>query len=430
MIRKVLLLLFVLGLAVPALGVERFPPPDFQSDYQIPSPTTPNPRSTTWEWVDVGVLIATLLLGSYFALKLRSRLAIFLLVLFSLAYFGFFRKGCVCPIGAIQNVSLSLWDATYILPIGIVLFFLLPLAFTLLFGRSFCGSVCPLGAVQDVVLVKPVKVPRWLEHGLGLIAWVYLAAAILFAATGALFIICLYDPFVAIFRFSGATAVLIIGAVLIGLSLFVGRPYCRFLCPLGAMFRVIGRFSAKRVTITPDQCIRCRLCEDACPFGAIDAPNDEDQPTSRLEGKGMLIAMLLLLPVLVVGVGFGASLLRDPFAKVHPRVQLAERVWLEEQGRVQGLTDASEAFRKGAVSTTELYAQAAELREDFYWGAWMAGGLVGLVIGLKLIELSIHRTRTEYEANRSLCVACGRCFRYCPVEQKRRRDKKREKSKT
>ena len=49
-------------------------------------------------------------------------------------------------------------------------------------------------------------------------------------------------------------------------------------------------------------------------------------------------------------------------------------------------------------------------------GAWF-GAWVGLVIGVKLIHLSIRRRRTDYMPDRAGCVSCGRCFWYCPGEQ-------------
>ncbi len=73
-------------------------------------------------------------------------------------------------------------------------------------GRSFCASVCPLGAVQELVAVRPVQVPTWIDHALGLLAYVYLGAAVLFAATGTAWIICRYDPFVGLFRLSSSAS--------------------------------------------------------------------------------------------------------------------------------------------------------------------------------------------------------------------------------
>ena len=94
--------LFLIGAAT---GVERFPPPDFvETNHTIPSPTSPGPRQDVYEYIDAAVLLAALGLASYLILKKRSRRAIFALTVFSLLYFGFWRKGCVCSIGAIQNV--------------------------------------------------------------------------------------------------------------------------------------------------------------------------------------------------------------------------------------------------------------------------------------------------------------------------------------
>ena len=52
-------------------------------------------------------------------------------------------------------------------------------------------------------------------------------------------------------------------------------------------------------------------------------------------------------------------------------------------------------------------------------GGWF-GAWVGLVVGVKLIHLSVRRRRTDYQPDRTACVSCGRCFWYCPGEQARR----------
>jgi polyferredoxin len=402
-----------------ASALERFPPPEFESGYEFPTTTTPHPQQDIYEYIDTIVLFASLCLSSYLVLKKRSRRAVFILMVFSLLYFGFWRKGCVCPIGATQNIVLSIFDNSYAVPISVAFFFLLPLIFALFFGRVFCAAVCPLGAIQDLVLLRPVNVPNWLESGLRLFAYVYLAAAVLFAATGSAFLICRYDPFVAIFRLNGNLNILIIGFCLLIIGVFVGRPYCRFICPYSILLRQLSRLSKWRVSITPDECVQCKLCEDSCPFGAIRKPTVNWPQTEYTWGKKRLAFLLVLLPVLIILCGWGGSGLRKVTSRMHPTVRLAERIYLEDTGKVEDTTDASEAFRAIGKETEELYKEALNIRAEFGIGGWFAGGFLGLVIGLKLIAASIWRQRTDYEAGKASCLACGRCYKYCPVERER-----------
>ncbi len=406
-------------------GVERFPPPDFvETDYQMPGTTTPAARLDVYEYIDAAVLLAALTLSSYLILKKRSRRAIFALTLFSLLYFGFWREGCVCPIGATQNIVLSVFDSEYAVPIVVVIFFILPLIFTLFFGRAFCAAVCPLGAIQDLVLLRPVSIPLWAENALRIFAYVYLGAAVLFAATGSAFVICRYDPFVSFFRLTGRLNILILGGCLLFIGVFVGRPYCRFICPYGVILRQLSRLSRRRVTITPDECIHCRLCENSCPFGAVKKPAADWSAQDYKSGRKRLGLLLILLPVLVLFGAWGGSKLEGAASRVHETVRLADRIYLEETGAVPDTTDASAAFRATGREIKDLYEEASNIRARFEFGGWIFGGFVALVIGLKLIGLSIWRQRPDYEAERAGCLACGRCFEYCPREHVRLKEAK------
>ena len=299
------------------------------------------------------------------------------------------------------------------------LWFALPLLAALFFGRVFCAAVCPMGALQDAVLIRPVKVPAWLDHALGLLPYLYLGGSVLFAATGSAFLICQYDPFVSFFRLSGSNLLLGLGAGMLLLSMFVGRPYCRFLCPYGVLLRWLSPWAKRRVTITPDVCVQCRLCEDGCPFGAIRVPTPEPSTGAHREGRGRLALLLALLPVLVLaGVWVGGRCGR-PFSRLDHTVRVADRVWQEERGKVQGTTDESEAFRKQGQPSEELYRQAADRRLRFDRGARWFGAWVGLVFGLKLILLSLRRHRKDYEADPAACLACARCYVACPQEHVR-----------
>jgi NosR/NirI family nitrous oxide reductase transcriptional regulator len=409
----------LLNLCAGASGELLFPPPEFQSDYVMPTTTTPHPHQDIYEYVDVAVLFVALSLASYLALKKRSRRATFVLMILSLIYFGFWRKGCVCPIGAIQNVVLSIFDTAYAVPIAVSLFFLLPLVFTLFFGRTFCASVCPLGAIQDLVLLRPLTVPYWLAAGLRILAYLYLSLAVLFAATGSAFLICRYDPFVAFFRFGGNLNILIVGVCFLLVGLFIGRPYCRFFCPYGVILRQFSRLSKWRVTITPNECIQCRLCEDSCPFGAIRSPAAEWTAVEYAKAKRRIALLILLLPVLTALCGWGGASLKNVTSRMHPTVRLAERIYIEEAGEVNDTTDPSTAFRATGETIESLYKRASVIREQFTLGGWILGGFMGLVIAVKLAAVSVWRKRIDYEADRAGCFACGRCFKYCPREQLR-----------
>lgn len=427
-----ILAILVLALSAAAQASERFALPQFKGGYTPPAPTTPAPRTDVWQYIDVAALAAALAAASYLAIRVRSRRALWVLMAASLAYFGFWRGGCVCSIGAIQNVALGLSDSGYAVPLSVIAFFLLPLVTALFVGRTFCAAVCPLGAIQDMVSVKPLSVPAPLEHALGLVPYVYLGAGVLFAATGAAFIICEYDPFVSIFRLlplgrpaatmdavGGSTTMLLVGAAFLLVGLFIGRPYCRWLCPYGAILKLLSRASKWRVTITPEECIRCRLCENACPFGAIRRPTTDEPRPDRLIDRRRLVLLLVLVPALLAGGGALGWLAGPALSRMHFTVRVAERVRLEETGQAQGTVDMSDAFYGTRRPREELYAEARTVQARFGWGGAALGVWVGLVIGIKLVHLSVRRTRTDFEPDRATCVSCGRCFAYCPIERKR-----------
>jgi ferredoxin len=420
---KLFLLFALLAFAFPALAEQRFPPPDFESGHKLPLTTTPPARALALEYADVAVLAACLAVSAWLIYKRRSRRGLIALSIFSMLYFGFWRKGCVCAIGSIQNVALALCDRGYAVPLCALAFFLLPLAVSLFAGRAFCAGVCPHGALQDLVLVRPVKLPPWLEQGLSLLPYVFLGAGVLFAATGSLFLFCQYDPFIPIFRLTGRSLMVVTGVSLLVLGMFVGRPYCRFLCPYGALLKLGGSVAKWRVRVTPDFCTQCRLCEASCPFGAMREPQaGHPEPGGLARERRRLAFLLLLLPLLVaggawLGRGFSASA-----ARLDPTVSLAERYLREKDQPVKTgvLTPDDLALDRARENHEELIRSAVGIRQRFLIGAPLFGGWVGLVLGVKLLSLSVRRRRTDYEPDRGDCVACARCFEFCPNELARR----------
>ena len=257
------LIMFVVALLAPivAMAQNRFPKPDFESGYEYPDHEYAVPNEVLWDVLDVTMLLALLLAATWAVMKKRKPMTWISIV--SVLYFGFLREGCVCSVGSIQNVALALVDPSYSMPWNVLVFFLLPVVFALLFGRVFCAGVCPMGALQELVNVKSGKIGKPVAMVLGLLPWFYLIMTLLYALTRSRFIICQFDPFIGIFRLGGDVELLIFGIVLLIISVFTGRPFCRFLCPYGALLSLFSAVSLKRVELTKKKCVNCDLCHSA-----------------------------------------------------------------------------------------------------------------------------------------------------------------------
>jgi ferredoxin len=389
----------------------------------MPETVYPAARRGWLEGVDVAVLLVCLTLATWLVYRQRSRAGVVALSIFSLGYFGFYREGCVCAIGSVQNLALVLGGSDYRLPLAIGVFFAAPLLVALFFGRTFCAAVCPHGALQDLVLVKAVKVPRWLESGLGVLPFLYLGAGITFAATGAAFLICRFDPFVSIFRLSGGMGMLMAGGVLLAIGMFVARPYCRFLCPYGALLRVMSALSRWRVRITPDVCTQCRLCSESCPFGAIEFPDPGLTRLAAVEAARRRMVVVLLLTPVLIGAGAGSGwLFGGAAARLDANVALAERFVRHATPEAVAKLSAPErlALQRAERQASELLPRARDVQRRFRTAGLWFGAWAGIVIAIRLVSLGMVRRRLEYQPDRSGCLACARCFTRCPQERLRR----------
>ncbi|MCC6823773.1 MAG: 4Fe-4S binding protein [Verrucomicrobiota bacterium] len=407
-------------LTFSSLAEPRFPPPDFsETNHQLPITTTPAARAEWLQYLDVAVLAGCLGVAVWLIHKHRSRRGVFWLSLCSLAYFGFWRKGCICAIGAPQNIILGLCEAGYTVPLTVIAFFALPLIVALFAGRAFCAGVCPHGALQDLLIIKPLKVPAWLEHALGILPFIFLGFGLAFAATGTGFPICRYDPIVPIFRLNGPGLLIALAALTLLLGMFVGRPYCRFLCPYGALLKLAALASKWRVRVTPDVCTQCQLCANACPFGAMREPSPGTiAPKLLTPERRRLGWLVLLVPALIVGGAWLGGRLAVPVSRLNPTVELAERYLAQQKSPVNYgvMTPETLALQRAEHDPEALLKSAADLQQRFRRACLAFGGWVGLVLGVKLVSLSLRTLRTDFEPDRGACFACARCFRSCPQE--------------
>ncbi|MEN8155471.1 MAG: 4Fe-4S binding protein [Bacteroidota bacterium] len=395
----------------------RFPKPDFESGYLQPTPTTPEPRSVALEYFDVFVLLAVLSLASWLAIRRRSRRGLLWLSLFSLLYFGFYRDGCICSIGAIQNVALSIFDPAYAISLAALLFFLLPLVFALFFGRTFCAAACPLGVIQDLIVISPVSLPSWIRKALAFIPVVYLGLAVLLAATGSDFIICRYDPFVGIFRMDGPFLMIFLGVTFLLLGMFFARPYCRVFCPYGVLLGWMSRFSKWHLSITPSECISCKLCKDSCPFDAINVPEEQAYRRPEVSRKNLkrFVLYVGLIPLLTLLGGWIGNRSHIYLSRAHPDLYLAEQLISNPGLREDEENLDVQAFLESGKTFDQLVEEASVIRDRFRRGSSLLGGFLGLALGITLMNQVVFRRREDYEPHRVDCFSCGRCMDYCPV---------------
>lgn len=406
----------------------RFPKPDFESGYQYPDIDHPIPLENFWNVMDIVLLVVMMSIvawaihrkrgGKILGIERRpERSVIMAISIISVGYFGFFREGCVCSVGSLQNVVLALADSTYHMPWTVLLLFLLPIIFALIFGRVFCAGVCPLGALQEIVNVKNFRLSRAVSQALSVIPWIYLGFAILYAATRSQFLICRLDPFIGIFRFGGDLGMIIFGVLLLLLSTVVARPFCQFLCPYGALLSIFASLTQKKMEVTQKGCINCTLCHNSCPVDALRPPYANKMNEDRSAGVKRLLMYFIMLPLMIAA---GSLLLgnnSETLSRANKDVYLYDLVTAYE-GQSNDLPLEVEAFHEMGRSVEELAAKVEAIQHDFSIYSYIIGALIGLVIGMKLINLSVKRTRKTYEIDHSACVACGKCFDYCPQNRK------------
>lgn len=190
-------------------------------------------------------------------------------------YLGWFDGGFL----SVSHITaaISVGPGVFLEDIPLLLFVVFTVVTTLLVGRVFCGFLCPFGVLQDFLeKVVPRKfkreLPRALHERLYLVKYVVLAAVLLPALAGSrASIFPFFEPFGTVFFLSSSIVLWgIAGAVLLA-SAIVPRFYCRYACPLGAALAVASTVSPFRIRRV-EHCDHCKVCEQACPTGAIEGP--------------------------------------------------------------------------------------------------------------------------------------------------------------
>jgi len=185
-----------------------------------------------------------------------------------------------------------------------LLWALVTVVLTIIFGRFFCGWICPFGSLHhfvgflgkchksaaDMIELNKYRKAQGIKYCI-LVVFLFMAA---FPSLAASLQTGLLDPISFVTRsfnlvlvamadrtayvtsstprfYEGAWLIFALFLAAVLLNLWIPRFYCRFVCPLGALFGVINRFALWRIGKNDNRCVNCRLCERHCEGGCEPA---------------------------------------------------------------------------------------------------------------------------------------------------------------
>ena len=191
-----------------------------------------------------------------------------------------------CPIGSVQAViSGNRHNFSYYV-FGILILF------GVLLGRFVCGFLCPFGWIQQLlhkIPLRKIKIPKKPDKLLRSLKYIVLLVFVILLPMLAVNQFGLGSPWFCKWicpagTLEGGLPVLsaneslrnTIGftffwkagllAVTIIASMLIYRPFCKYLCPLGAFYALFNRWSFTRMEIDENSCVRCNQCVRSCPM--------------------------------------------------------------------------------------------------------------------------------------------------------------------
>lgn len=165
------------------------------------------------------------------------------------------------------------------------------LAYTIVFGRFFCGYACAFGSLGDWLFAlqkyiakktkrKPKSLPRDVAKSLAGVKYVVLTAIVVLCFTGLYAKLTGWNPWDAFsmlharnFRLGKHVVALVLLLLLMVGMAFEERFFCKFLCPMGAVFSLMPTLPFFSLYRTRKDCLtNCSACTRVCPAD-IELPN-------------------------------------------------------------------------------------------------------------------------------------------------------------
>lgn len=167
------------------------------------------------------------------------------------------------------------WDT--LLPAGLVIIFG-ALAVSLLFKRGFCAWICPVGTMWETaaaigrrMIGNTIRLPKWLDiagrglrYMIGFAFFGFVAMVPLSESVGFRQLPYMWVADIKIIEGFANPVYIVVVLLAFVVSMLLGPVWCRYLCPLGALYSLVGLASPCAVRRDEDSCIDCSRCNKAC----------------------------------------------------------------------------------------------------------------------------------------------------------------------
>jgi len=156
------------------------------------------------------------------------------------------------------------------IPLFFISMLLSVIVLSIIGNKLFCGWVCPLGAFQELlhkIPVSKIRVPFKLSN---IIRVVFFAAFVIVLLTAGISLLEYVSGF-EFFHFNWGLLGIIVIVIIAAASLFIFRPFCYFLCPLGLLTWLAEHIAIFRVYKKDIDCGSCRICIEKSPCPSVEA---------------------------------------------------------------------------------------------------------------------------------------------------------------
>lgn len=206
-------------------------------------------------------------------------LSIILLLVIRLAFgFGKTSFEAFCPFGGVESLWGLFTEGEFSCALGPLnlSIFIAVIALTIIAKKVFCSWICPIGFLNELIrrvrentFLRKMKTGQGLDKFLKLLRYPVLVLSLYFTYKTGELILRGYDPFYAIFSGFGhgtlGIVTLIVLILLLAGVFIVPMFFCRYFCPLGAVFDPFSRIGLIKITRKDETCTECKECEIVCP---------------------------------------------------------------------------------------------------------------------------------------------------------------------